>query len=65
MTWDIAAGILIGGGILALFGLASGFFTYRSGLGAGFDQGPKALGGIVALLGVVLAAWVIFFKAHL
>jgi hypothetical protein len=62
--WDVAAGIIIGGGVLAILIQSIGFFTYRSGMAA-FDQSVKAMGILVALVGLGLAVWIIFFKANL
>jgi len=61
--WDVAAGVIIGGGVLGVLFLAIGFFTYRSGM-AVFDQSVRAMGMLVAALGIGLAVWIVLFKAR-
>jgi hypothetical protein len=60
MVWDIAAGMIIGGLAIGLIymGVALQGEAYRHG-----DEG-FAFGWIIALAGLGLSVWVLFFKAH-
>jgi hypothetical protein len=54
MMWDVAAGVIIGGGVLGL--IAAGL--------AAADKEQLAVGYGALLAGLALAVWVVFFKAH-
>jgi hypothetical protein len=62
MIWNIAAGIIIGGGSLGLivFGLTLAVASQRQR-----DENIRGFGLVGALAGVAAVAWIIFFKAHI
>lgn len=63
MMWNVAAGVIIGGSVLAVVAQGIGFYTYSAKVGWPFQAGYKAIGGLLVLLGLGAAVWVIFFKA--
>ena len=54
MMWDVAAGVIIGGGALGL--IAAGF--------AAVSKEEVAAGYGAVLAGIALAVWAVFFKVH-
>lgn len=69
MIWDVAAGVIIGGIALKMI-LA--VFDWK-GVGDDVDRNSQryregkeimAFTSLISLVGVALAVWVIFFKAH-
>jgi len=65
MIWDVAAGIIIGGGILGFLWLATVLLFCGSGVGGAFDRPAQVTGLLAMVFGLGLSAWVVFFKANL
>ena len=61
MIWDVAAGVIIGGGALTLLFL--GLIEAAKGNTVGYSE-AAAFGYLMAAAGIAVGAWVIFFKAH-
>ncbi len=71
MIWDIAAGVLIASGILAVVAIGAyivgwGLDERQRGVGSDDtgDGGAVIVGSLIILAALGGAAWVIFFKAH-
>jgi hypothetical protein len=63
MMWDVAAGVIIGGAVLAMVAQGIGFYTYSAKVGWPHQAGYKAFGALIVFVGLCAALWVIFFKA--
>ena len=61
MVWTIAAGVIIAGGALGLVwaGLQAASEALREN-----EAVPVALGYGIALAGLAVCVWIVFFKAH-
>ena len=58
--WEVAAGIIIGGGVLGLIwaGLSAEIISRSE------RRDSTGYGYLIALVGAGIGAWVIFFKVH-
>jgi uncharacterized transporter YbjL len=62
MTWNIAAGIIIGGGLLGL--IVFGVVVTRYGRAHPEHKGLSELGLFLFLFSVAAAFWIVLTKAH-
>ena len=70
MVWDVAAGIIIGGFVLGLFKWAGAADPELADEVEKTGEREKlhinmAIRAAIAAVGIALAVWIIFFKAHL
>lgn len=61
MVWDIAAGVIIGGGTLGLILLGVREWALAA---QHHDSEAMALGVSMIVVGIAVGAWVILWKAH-
>jgi len=58
--WEVAAGVIIGGGVLCLIwvGLSTEIFSLSE------RRETTGYGYLMALVGAAIGVWIIFFKTH-
>lgn len=61
MTWNVAAGIIIGGGVLGLIWVGIDLAGYA---GQKRDYSMAGIGWLISALSAAVAVWIVFFKAH-
>jgi hypothetical protein len=58
--WEIAGGVIIGGGVLGIIWLGFGWETES----LNHEKKFSGYGFLLSLVGAAIGAWIVLFKAH-